>query len=249
MLTIPRVSYEVLVPFSIALFMLLQLTIVRGGSGLSVKPRVAGLMIPVFLGVAVALTVLLMTVKLSAFGALLAFAIRDIGLMFFALSLGYAISTIVREPNVLLPVAIFAALVDFWSVNYGPLGMLLATRPEVVEAAAVQMPVVGRMMPVSVIGVGDFVFLALYFAVMHRFRMNVRGAFWLGFFLLTLTMLAVILVDWLSAVPALVPIGIAVLVANRKHIRLKRDEVISTLLVGIVLVTLIVLSTVLASGR
>ncbi len=235
-----------LILLSVAVFMLLQLAIIRGASGLQIRPRVTGWLIPVFAAAVVGFMVL-GAVRMPLILAVLVASMRDIALMFFAVSLGYTLSVIVREPNILLPVAIFAAIVDFWSVNFGPLAILLARKPEVVAAAAVQVPAMGQPMPVSMIGVGDFVFLALFFGVMYRFRMNVAGAFWLGYVLLTVTMFLVIRVEALGAVPALVPIAIAVIGANTKHIKLKGGEILSTIIVGVVLVAFLILSVVLMS--
>ena len=234
---------------SVALFMLIQMAIVRAASGLPFRQRALWTLAVVFALLVVGLSLLLAGVKMPAVPWVLVSALRDLALILFAVSLGSAVSVVIREVNVLLPVAIFAAVVDFWSVNYGPLGTLLATKPRVVVAAAVQVPVVGRAMPISMIGVGDFVFLALYFAVMHRFRMNTAGAFWCGFFLLTATMFAVIRVEWLNTVPALVPIGVALIAANVKHFRLKREEVVSTLIVGLGLLVLMALWVVLDRPR
>ncbi len=236
---------ELLILLSVALFMLLQLAIIRGASGLRVSPKVTGWLIPAFALVVVGLSLVSGAVKMPLLPSVAVSALRDLGLMFFAVSLGYTVSVIVREPNVLLPVAIFAAIVDFWSVNFGPLAILLATRPEVVEAAAVQVPAVGHAVPVSMIGVGDFVFLALFFAVMYRYGMNIVGAFWLGYALLTATMIAVIRVPWLNAVPALVPIAIAVVGANTRHFKLKRGEILSIILVGVILLAFLILSVVM----
>jgi len=245
-IAIRSVHPALLILLSVALFMLLQLAIIRAASGLQIRPKVTGWLIPVFAAAVVAL-IMLGAVKMPPVVAVLVASMRDIALILFAVSLGYTLSVIVREPNILLPVAIFAAIVDYWSVNYGPLAILLARRPQVVAAAAVQVPAMGQPEPVSMIGVGDFVFLALFFGVMYRYRMNVAGAFWLGFVLLTLTMFAVLRVPSLGAVPALVPIAIAVIGANTKHLKLKRGEVLSTLLVGIILVALLILSVVLMS--
>lgn len=241
---VPWVSPVVLVLGSVALFMFLQLAIVRYAAGLDVSTRITGWLIPASVVLVVGLMFLGAT-KLPQFLLLVVWALRDLALILFAVSFGYTISGIIREPNILLPVAIFAAIVDSWSVNFGPLAILLASRPEVVEAAAVQVPAVGFDAPVSMIGVGDFVFLALFFAVMYRFRMNVAGAFWLGFALLTVTMFLVIFVPWLSAVPALVPIAIAVVGANTGHLKLRRSEVLSVAIVGVLLVAVLTLSVIL----
>lgn len=245
-IAIRSVHPALLILLSVALFMLLQLAIIRAASGLQIAPKVTGWLIPVF-AVAVVALMVLGAAKMPLVVAVLVASMRDIALIFFAVSLGYTLSVIVREPNILLPVAIFAAIVDFWSVNFGPLAILLATRPQVVEAAAVQVPALGQAMPVSMIGVGDFVFLALFFGVMYRFRMNVIGAFWMGYALLTVTMFLVIAAPGFGAVPALVPIAIAVIGANAKHFKLKRGEVLSMLLVGIILLAFLILSVVLMS--
>lgn len=142
--------------------------------------------------------------------------------MLFAVSLGYAVSFVIRESGMILPVAVLAGLTDCWNVVIGPLGRLVERSPDVVAAFAVELPspVVGAR--TTMMGMGDFVFLALYFGVLHRFSMNENGAFWLSYALLTASMLAV--TKWGLAVPALVPLSIGVLLPNARNIRLSRQE-------------------------
>lgn len=238
-----------LVVVSVAVFMFLQLAIVRAASALRVRRSTMAWLIPTSAAAVVGL-VFLGAVRMPHILTVAVWALRDLGLICFAVSLGYTISPMIREPGILLPVAVFSAIVDFWSVNFGPLAVLLESKQEVVEAAAVQIPAVGVAAPISMIGVGDYVFLTLFFAVLHRFGMNVSGTFRLGFVLLTITMLLVLFVPGMEAVPALVPIAAAVVAANGRYLRLKRNELVYVVAVGTVLVAVLALSVLLTNrGR
>jgi hypothetical protein len=93
--------------------------------------------------------------------------------------------------------------------------------------------------PGTMIGMGDFVFLALYFSVLYRFAMNVRGTFWLGYVLLTASMLFVLSS---GVLPALIPVALAVIIANRRLFKLSRDEKLAIVYVGIFVVVLLTAS-------
>ncbi|MHB0997696.1 MAG: hypothetical protein ACYC27_00505 [Armatimonadota bacterium] len=223
---------------SIAILMLVQLGFtvslarIRMSAGRSALVALGGLCI--FIGV----MYLLMKVKLSE-PVIVAFllALRDLSLMTFAASLGYTISFIVRDKNILLPAAMFAAVVDYWGVTWGPLSVMLVKQPAVVAAASVQMPTPVAHVPGTMIGMGDFLFLALFFGVLYRYDLNVKSAFWIGYALLTATMFLVMAVD--IAVPALVPMSIAIVAANIKKLQLKREEKLATIYVGAFLLVLI----------
>ena len=90
------------------------------------------------------------------------------------------------------------------------------------------------------IGMGDFIFLALFFSVLFRLGMNVKGSFWLGYVLLTASMYVVVVFG--GALPALLPMGIAVIGANRRHFHLKRDEQLAMIYVGAILLAFLVVS-------
>jgi len=165
---------------------------------------------------------------------------RDLFLILFAGSLGCGISYIVRESNILLPAAVFAAFVDFWSVTWGPLSHILEKKPAIIEAASVHLPTPVPGVPGTMIGMGDFLFLALFFTVLYRFCMNVKGAFWVGYALLTLSMLVVL--RWGGAIPALVPMSLAIVGMNIKYFKLKRQELLATLYVGLMTLALLIAS-------
>ena len=68
--------------------------------------------------------------------------------------------------------------------------------------------------------------MAFFFAVALRLNLNVRGTFWWMYGLLTATMLLVLFTE--VNIAALVPMGLAVLIANFRFFRLKREEVFAT---------------------
>jgi hypothetical protein len=156
--------------------------------------------------------------------------------------LGVTISHIIREKSLLLPVVIVAALVDFWNVYVGPLGQVVATRPDIISKVVVQMPTPVPGMPVPMIGMGDFVFLALYMSVVCRFGMNVRATFWWGYALLTVTILAVLRVPF--PIPALVPMSVVVIIANWREFKLSREEVIATTVVSLLVASMLTASSI-----
>jgi hypothetical protein len=180
-------------------------------------------------------------IKIASFAAAIAFVLlRELSLVTLAAGAGYAVSFVIREPNLLLPVGICAAIVDFWGVNWGFVHRTLVTAPQVVRTVSVPVRSVLPSIPLTTIGSGDFVFLALFFGVLYRFDMNVKWAFWVGYALLLVSMLAVMLV---GPIPALVPMAIAVLVTNWNRFKLSRQEKASTAIVAGVLITLLTLAT------
>lgn len=226
---------------TIAITMLLQLGLVVSLAGLKLPAGKSALVSLTALCVFVGLMFLLMKIRITM-PFILAFVlmIRDMSLMIFAASLGCIISFIIREPNIVIPVALFAAVVDYWGVTAGPLSVVLTKKPAILDAVSIHMPVPIVNAPGTLIGLGDFVFLGIFFSILYRFALNTKLSFWLGFVFLTVTMFIVTAVD--VAIPALVPMGAAIIIANYRAIELKREEKLATLYVGIILfVTLIIL--------
>lgn len=238
--THPALLISAIIFLTISILMLLQLGFVVSLAGLKLQAKSAALISAGALCIFVGIIFLLMKARITIpilLGLVLAF--KDLSLMLFAASMGYTISFIVREPNIIMPIALFAGLVDYWGVTAGPLSAILASRPEVLDAVSVHMPVPVINAPGTIIGMGDFVFFALFFAVMYRFSLNVKGAFWLGYGLLTLTMFVVMALN--IAIPALAPMGVAVIAANVGVVKLRREEKLATLYLGILLLAALVL--------
>jgi hypothetical protein len=166
-------------------------------------------------------------------------AIAQIGLPMWCVGLGALLATMVKERNILLPIALFLGFFDAFLV-FAPVGFtqqMLQQAPQVFEGVAGSVPVVtaapatGKASPGAFIGPADFLFMAMFFVALFRFEMKTRQ-----------TLLAIIptLVAYLGLVlvlnvplPALIPIGLVVLIVNWSEFRLTRDEWLSTGLIGV----------------
>jgi hypothetical protein len=162
----------------------------------------------------------------------------DISRIAAACFLGYIVSFALRDKNIILPIAAFAAYLDIWTVTIGPTSHFLATVPEVVQRVSAQMPLPRSYHGAapSFIGPADFVFLAVFFGAIYRLKMEAARTFWFTTFLLSAAMLVVMLVEQVPGIPALVPMGIAVVAANFRHFKLSKQEKWSVLIVSTILV-------------
>ena len=159
---------------------------------------------------------------------------------------GILLSRIVREPNVLLPVALVAMPVDYLGAmtSQGFTQNMVAHNPKIVQALSVPVPAVGGaahhggLHPIGFIGPGDALFMAFFFAVVLRLNLNVRGTFWWMYGLLTLAML-IVLSPFGFNIAALIPMGLAVLFANFRAFKLKREEVFATLYAALLVLVLV----------
>lgn len=159
--------------------------------------------------------------KNAALGLLL-----TLGLTF----LGILLSLIIREPNVLLPIALVAIPIDYVGAmtSLGFTQAVVQHAPQIVSAVSVPVPSIGTphsvgAHPIGYIGPGDALFIACFFAAVQRLGLNERGTFWWVYTLLTIAML-VVLITGLN-IAALVPMGVAVIVANFRYFRFQRSEV------------------------
>lgn len=96
---------------------------------------------------------------------------------------GRLLSRVLREPNILLPVGLVAILADIFTVFLGPTGKALEVAPELVERFSVGLPEAGSaagpegaagLAMLAGMGVGDFVFLALFLTAAARFGFPLR---------------------------------------------------------------------------
>lgn len=160
--------------------------------------------------------------------------------------LGILLSSIIREPNVLLPVALVAMPIDYLGAmtSIGFTHQIVNKHPGIVKHFSVPVPGIGSsthhggLNPIAFIGLGDILFVAFFLAVILRFNMNVRGTFWWMYGLLTLTML-IVLSPFGFNIAALVPMGLAVLIANFRYFKLKREEVFATFYAGLLIIALV----------
>ncbi|MBC8141838.1 MAG: hypothetical protein H7Y38_10410, partial [Armatimonadetes bacterium] len=144
--------------------------------------------------------------------------------------IGTAVGRIIRHPNTLLAAAGFAIFFDIVVVTMGTVAVLTQTGSQLISAVSVGA---GVALPQSsektwaiitgvTIGPADVLFLSVFFASIYLLRLEGAATFRWVFGLLLLALLEV---EWVGLpVPALAPMGIAVLVANAKHARFTAQE-------------------------
>jgi len=66
------------------------------------------------------------------------------------------------------------ALVDYWTITMGPVRQILDRAPDVLPAVAAGVPTPGQLAPVAFIGVGDFLFMAMFLSAAEKLSMDPR---------------------------------------------------------------------------
>jgi hypothetical protein len=165
-----------------------------------------------------------------------------LGVIWVAVSLGAALSRLVREFKLVLPMGVALALVDLYTVFGGGVVESAVQGKNTVARAAmsaltVQLPTMhstnGAAPFVLSIGFADFLFIALFFACFARFGIPSRRTFQVLFVTLFLYMAIVFLTG--TALPALVPVGVVVLVMNGRQFRYERSEAFALFYAGLIL--------------
>jgi hypothetical protein len=176
-------------------------------------------------------------------------ALSQQAIVVWCLAIGAMIALLLKDRNLLLPVAIFLALFDLWLV-FAPEGVVNQTvvqgSGQALAAVGYQIPkpqsapAGGYAAPMAYVGPADYLFLAMFFVALFRFDMRTRQTFKVSVPVLAAYLLVVLLFGGveigpirLGALPALVPIGAVVLIVNRKEFRLSKDEVQATLALAI----------------
>jgi hypothetical protein len=162
--------------------------------------------------------------------------------------LGRLLSRMIKDANMLLPIAVVLLIVDIFTVYAGPTGEALEKAPELVEKLSVGLPEMGSaagpeggkgLAYLGGAGLGDFIFLGLFLAAAWRYNLRFNRTFWLIFALMAVTMLGLLLVPVLPGVPMLPAIAIAFIIANVGAFDFSRQEKLY-LLVGVVFVLILV---------
>lgn len=178
-------------------------------------------------------------------------ATGQLGLIVWCMGVGAGLACLLKDRNMLLPIAVFLALFDMWLV-FAPEGLVSKAMsgggaPISLEAAAYAIPMIattnappeeaanGFAQDRAYIGPADFLFLAMFFVALYRFQMRPRQTL-RAIVPVLIAYLAVVLLlpnAWigpirLAALPALLPIGLTVLWVNRREFKLLRDEKIIT---------------------
>lgn len=168
--------------------------------------------------------------------------LTGIALVYAASFLGCVVSVIFREPNIMLPVALMAPLVDYWTVSFGPVKQVITGAPNLIPKVSAAIPGVGALHPIAFIGAGDFLFMAMFLAATERLRMQPTKTAWFFVVLVSLAMILVISMDVFQSIgmPGLVVIGLGFVAANIRHFKLTRSEAIITSGLAVLLIAAIV---------
>jgi hypothetical protein len=174
-------------------------------------------------------------------------AAAQAGLVTWCMGAGAALATLLKDRNMLLPIAAFLALFDMWLV-FAPEGFVQkamsgGNAPISLEAAAYAIPRMfsdsaqdaaiakGYASDLAFVGPADLLFLGMFFVALYKFQMRPKETFRAIAPVLVIYLAIVLKFPdvWLgpirlSALPALLPIGITVLWVNRKEFKLLPDE-------------------------
>jgi hypothetical protein len=164
---------------------------------------------------------------------LLLLAASGLGFLVACAMAGRLLSRLVREPNLLLAVLITAAAADVFTVFAGPTGEMLKHAPNVVQHLSMAVPQAGSaahgrgmagLALVATIGLGDYIFGALFLAAAWRHGLDARRGAIGGATCAVIGMACVLLIPWLPALPLLPFIAVGVLAPNLRKFKLTGQE-------------------------
>lgn len=143
--------------------------------------------------------------------------------------LGRLVSRVIREGKLLFPVAVVAAIADIITVFWGIVAHVSKTAPEVVETFSAAAPIapppgVAAPMLLSAVGIGDFLFLAVFLAIAIRYAMRPAATMWATFAVMLIAPLAYYLYPDATGMPGLPLISAAALWANWRYLQFTREE-------------------------
>lgn len=158
-------------------------------------------------------------------------------LIIWAAVIGRLVSRVIREGKLLLPVAAVASLADIFTVFWGVVAHVTKQAPQVVEtfsAAAPVAPPPGVVAPIlTAVGIGDFLFFALFLGMAIRYAMRPVATMWATFIAMLLAPIAFLI--WPSALgmPGLPFLSAAALWANWRHLEFNCEERRALLFAGL----------------
>lgn len=175
--------------------------------------------------------------------AVICLAFAQSGLLLWCAALGVLLALLIKDKNLLLPVSAFLAGLDMFLV-FAPIGIarqVVEKNPTLFKTIAYNVPKIasgeapGVLVPMAFVGPADFFFLGMFFVALYRFHMQVAATFrWVVIVLLAYLAIVIAFGSMkigpvsLSMLPALVPIGLTVLIVNRREFKLSSQERIAT---------------------
>ena len=174
--------------------------------------------------------------------------VTNLLLIWFAASIGGALSYLLSDVNLILPVSIALAFVDIWTVLLGgpvqkalqsPSPVAHAVRHTLLVKTAPKLPIFQQL---PSIGFADYLFIAFFVAAICRFSPNQRT------YSLTVKALIITLCAYMGFtiffnvnLPALVPMAVVMIGLHWKSFRYSRSEAFA-MLYAVIMVLLIILA-------
>lgn len=170
---------------------------------------------------------------------------QSFALLFVGTFFGLLVARIIRHANMIGPIGVMVALIDIWGVLFGGIvSQLLSNKStqHVAQHAMASGPRLGAAatkiaglpnLSLPAIGIGDFLFLALFLGVLVRFGMNWRASatwMWAG---VSLALLAIVLLPFVPALPGLLFLGAGAVVPNLRYFQFTREERFALLYAGV----------------
>ena len=159
--------------------------------------------------------------------------VRNLLMIWCAVSIGVAITRIIKEFNILLPAAVSLALIDLYVVFGG--GLVTQAQSGQSQVASQMMKSLTLTLPsvpkttsrgteplILAVGFADYLFMALFFGAFRKFGIPSRRTFWALVVTLTAYMFAV--AQSQTALPALVPIAVVVVGMNWRRFKFTDEE-------------------------
>jgi hypothetical protein len=181
-------------------------------------------------------------------------AIVQTGILGWTLGIGVLLSLMVGDKNLMIPIAIFLVGFDMFLVFNpdSPTRRMLENVPSVSQSVLATVPAPKSsetpkegVQNLAQVGPADLLFAAAFFTLMFRFKMRAKQ---------TLVWMVPVLIAYLLVViyfggvqlgplslgmlPAMVPIGLTVLLVNWKEFKLQGQEVLGVVLVTVLAVGL-----------
>ncbi|HRJ27321.1 MAG TPA: hypothetical protein PLO61_07420 [Fimbriimonadaceae bacterium] len=159
-------------------------------------------------------------------------ALAQWGLMLWCVGLGALLACLIRDKNLILPIAAFLAGFDVFLIfaPVTPTKAILEGMPQFFEKVTYVVPTFGAE-ELARIGPADFFILSMLFIVLFKFQMKTIETFrWMIPILVAYLLIVLVLGDVtigrfsFGMLPALLPIGLTVLWINRGEFQLTREE-------------------------
>jgi len=166
---------------------------------------------------------------------------QSVTLLLLGTFFGLLVARIIRHANMLGPIGAMVALIDIWGVLFNGIVSQLLTNKHtqgIAHHAMASGPKLGAAsskfhLALPDIGIGDYLFLALFLGVLVRFRMNWRASaiwMWAG---VSLALLAIVLIPGVPPLPGLLFLGAGAVLPNLRYFVFTREERFALLYAGV----------------